>query len=55
MTKIIEYLQFLALMVPTLLVLAAIAVSMAGLSLPGAEGSDLVAAAVLPYDAVWTD
>jgi len=55
MTKI-EHLQFLVLLIPTLLILAAAAVSMADLALP-AQDSTIVASAapVLPYDAVWDD
>jgi len=52
MTKIIQHLQFLALMLPTLMILAAAAVSMADLALPSAHAPYAVAA-ILPYDAVW--
>ncbi len=55
MTKT-EHLQFLVLMIPTLLILAAAAVSMADLALPAQETYTVASAApVLPYDAVWVD
>ncbi|MGH8690112.1 MAG: hypothetical protein ACREUS_03695 [Burkholderiales bacterium] len=56
MTKI-EHLQFLVLMIPTLLILAAAAVSMADLAMPATPETYAVAAAdhMLPAEAVWDD
>jgi hypothetical protein len=54
MTKT-EHLQFLVLMIPTFVILAAAAVSMADLSMPSAPQSYAVALAYPVADAVWDD
>jgi hypothetical protein len=54
MTKT-EHLQFLVLMIPTLLILVAAAVSMADLALPAQQETYVVAGPVVPGDAVWDD
>ena len=54
MTKT-EHLQFLVLMIPTLVILAAAAVSMADLSMPSTAHSYVVAFAHPAADAVWDD
>lgn len=56
MTKT-EHLQFLVLMIPTFLILAAAAVSMADLAYPAQPQAHAVAAAdpMAPANAVWDD
>jgi hypothetical protein len=56
MTKT-EHLQFLVLMIPTFLILAAAAVSMADLAMPATPGTEAVAAAepMKPTGAIWDD
>ena len=53
MTKT-EHLQFLVLMIPTFVILAAAAVSMADLAMPSAQHSYTVALAPMA-DMVWDD
>jgi hypothetical protein len=56
MTKT-EHLQFLVLMIPTFLILAAAAVSMADLAVPATPGTYVVTAAAptTPADVAWDD
>jgi hypothetical protein len=54
MTKT-EHLQFLVLMIPTFVILAAAVVSMADLSMPSTQHSYTVALANPMADAVWDD
>jgi hypothetical protein len=50
MTKIVEHLQFALLMVPTLALLAAAAVSMADLAMPVEPPAEVAAAGTAGYE-----
>jgi hypothetical protein len=54
MTKT-EHLQFLVLMIPTFLILAAAAVSMADLAMPATPETVIVIGSAMAADPVWDD